>query len=551
VSTLVLSSDGGYANQPPVVQPHDDLFDTSVLEGSGGTYLVKYYLAAWLLYWACNPLTFIELILRSLTFHVRESMSPLSFLSLYDPFPSASTTSYGPSHFGPAFCFLGAVCFIAAVDKVFWPEDSEAILHRFQLDLLPHILAKASLSQPGSWLQCRSKVQSARYSINGVIQRYYSSPQWQVTHLSSLDCNSLQAFIGADHDKSGKNRVTFLRNWDGICLRLPNFSVEVLTLLSVILGDYSFITTSACSGHALIPLVKKSTHILQIPYASVPNGFESLCDSALPHDFQTSTTLDGHSMLGVVVGDGVCHTKFIRALGEAPLEGYHQLGDVAIELFDQIRLRMRSLASFFLRFGSSADLLELALLLSFACLHRGATSSPSRECMLLFLSPNRVKTFQSLWPSLVNTVLLIGLLRRVSSFCRTILTLKIRFLKVYPPGGTQDCRQVRFWDVVVLGPTDGANLLVQKWCSRVMGEQRAYNEDYKFVPKRSRVAICRGVARDCARITFLAKLGSSCSLRPCADYAPCGAAGVGPFLGPPECWAWANCLFYGPGLRPR
>nr|GEV99713.1 hypothetical protein [Tanacetum cinerariifolium] len=36
VSTLVLYGDGGSANQPLVVQPHDDLFDTSVLEGSSG-----------------------------------------------------------------------------------------------------------------------------------------------------------------------------------------------------------------------------------------------------------------------------------------------------------------------------------------------------------------------------------------------------------------------------------------------------------------------------------------------------------------------------------
>ncbi|GKA17828.1 hypothetical protein Tco_0697665, partial [Tanacetum coccineum] len=36
VSTLALSSDEGYATQPPVVQAHDDLFDTSVLDRSGG-----------------------------------------------------------------------------------------------------------------------------------------------------------------------------------------------------------------------------------------------------------------------------------------------------------------------------------------------------------------------------------------------------------------------------------------------------------------------------------------------------------------------------------
>ncbi|GKA57245.1 hypothetical protein Tco_0756433 [Tanacetum coccineum] len=35
VSTLVLSGDGGPANQPPVIQPHDDLFDVSVLDKSG------------------------------------------------------------------------------------------------------------------------------------------------------------------------------------------------------------------------------------------------------------------------------------------------------------------------------------------------------------------------------------------------------------------------------------------------------------------------------------------------------------------------------------
>ncbi|GKA99104.1 hypothetical protein Tco_0827041 [Tanacetum coccineum] len=35
VSTLVLASDEGPANQPPVTQPHDDLFDTSVLDKPG------------------------------------------------------------------------------------------------------------------------------------------------------------------------------------------------------------------------------------------------------------------------------------------------------------------------------------------------------------------------------------------------------------------------------------------------------------------------------------------------------------------------------------
>ncbi|GKF85441.1 hypothetical protein Tco_0253268 [Tanacetum coccineum] len=35
VSTLVLSGDGGPTNPSPVVQPHDDPFDTSVLDKSG------------------------------------------------------------------------------------------------------------------------------------------------------------------------------------------------------------------------------------------------------------------------------------------------------------------------------------------------------------------------------------------------------------------------------------------------------------------------------------------------------------------------------------
>ncbi|GJQ93739.1 hypothetical protein Tco_0004878 [Tanacetum coccineum] len=60
----------------------------------------------------------------------------------------------------------------------------------------------------------------------------------------------------------------------------------------------------------------------------------------------------------------------------------------------------------------SADVLVLLFLL--ACLCRGATSGPSREWTLLFLSPNRVKTSLSLGPSLVNTVALTGLLRRVA-----------------------------------------------------------------------------------------------------------------------------------------
>ncbi|GJR43694.1 hypothetical protein Tco_1311797 [Tanacetum coccineum] len=75
---------------------------------------------------------------------------------------------------------------------------------------------------------------------------------------------------------------------------------------------------------------------------------------------------------------------------------------------------MRFLASFFLWLELSIDLLMLALRLSLACLLRGAAYGPNHECMSLFLSPSRVKTFLSLSPSLVNTVVLTGLLRQAS-----------------------------------------------------------------------------------------------------------------------------------------
>nr|GEY07092.1 hypothetical protein [Tanacetum cinerariifolium] len=72
---------------------------------------------------------------------------------------------------------------------------------------------------------------------------------------------------------------------------------------------------------------------------------------------------------------------------------------------------MSSLASILLWLGVSADVLVLLFLLTRLC--RGASSGPSRECTPLFLSPNRVKTFLSPGPSLVNTVVLTGLLRWV------------------------------------------------------------------------------------------------------------------------------------------
>nr|GEU34588.1 zinc finger BED domain-containing protein RICESLEEPER 2-like [Tanacetum cinerariifolium] len=72
---------------------------------------------------------------------------------------------------------------------------------------------------------------------------------------------------------------------------------------------------------------------------------------------------------------------------------------------------MSSLASFLLWLGVFTDLLVLLFLLTRLC--RGASSGPSRECTPLYLPPNRVKTFLSPEPSLVNTVALTGLLWRV------------------------------------------------------------------------------------------------------------------------------------------
>ncbi|GJW51164.1 hypothetical protein Tco_0092515 [Tanacetum coccineum] len=59
---------------------------------------------------------------------------------------------------------------------------------------------------------------------------------------------------------------------------------------------------------------------------------------------------------------------------------------------------------------------------------------PNRECMPFFLSPNHVKMFLSLAPSLVNTMVLIGLLWRVeldSSFLSLEKTLGLRPGRVF------------------------------------------------------------------------------------------------------------------------
>ncbi|GKC31394.1 hypothetical protein Tco_1038688 [Tanacetum coccineum] len=81
------------------------------------------------------------------------------------------------------------------------------------------------------------------------------------------------------------------------------------------------------------------------------------------------------------------------------------------------------MAPFLLRCGSFADLLKLALLLLLECLCRSAMSGPSRECTLLLLSPNHVKTFLSLGPSLVNIVAFTRLLQRVG-FSPSYLSLE-------------------------------------------------------------------------------------------------------------------------------
>ncbi|GKB04128.1 hypothetical protein Tco_0832271 [Tanacetum coccineum] len=81
---------------------------------------------------------------------------------------------------------------------------------------------------------------------------------------------------------------------------------------------------------------------------------------------------------------------------------------------------MSSLASVLLWLRVFADLLVLIFL--FACPCRDALSDSNCECTSLFLSLNRLKMFLSLGPSLVNTVVLTGLLRRVglSLFCLSL-----------------------------------------------------------------------------------------------------------------------------------
>ncbi|GKC38169.1 hypothetical protein Tco_1050553 [Tanacetum coccineum] len=109
-----------------------------------------------------------------------------------------------------------------------------------------------------------------------------------------------------------------------------------------------------------------------------------------------------------------CSTNMHAFCFESFHEGFHQFSLLLLDMVDfhgVLYLRISSLAYFLLWLGFSPDLLVLLLLFTYLC--RGATLGLSRECMLLLLSPNRLKTFLSSGPSLVNIVALTGLLRRV------------------------------------------------------------------------------------------------------------------------------------------
>ncbi|GKD48537.1 hypothetical protein Tco_1277513 [Tanacetum coccineum] len=102
---------------------------------------------------------------------------------------------------------------------------------------------------------------------------------------------------------------------------------------------------------------------------------------------------------------------------------HHSIFAAAWKIFSVRPDRDRFLSNTTLRFECTAYGLrgqQYSILLQFLAdvcwsirLCRGTSSGPSRECTPLFLSPNRVKPFLSQGPSLVNTVALTRLLRRV------------------------------------------------------------------------------------------------------------------------------------------
>ncbi|GJU08131.1 hypothetical protein Tco_1124561 [Tanacetum coccineum] len=217
----------------------------------------------------------------------------------------------------------------------------------------------------------------------------------------------------------------------------------------------------------------------------------------------------------------------------------------------------RSMVSFLLRCGSSADMLKLAILLLLACLCCGAMSGPSRECTLLLLSHNCVKTFLSLGPSLVNTVAFTGLLWRVGfslsclslekalAFCEgrvpldVVTGLSLLFLGLLFLSHDSDSEN---WDLIVVFFANFMKFIcgeVPRITVRRVSLSDAwvtgrgspyYPVDNKVIdvrnvdvlprhPITAELVLLVGVCGLC----FLADPRDSCFLWPRADYVPCGS----------------------------
>ncbi|GJZ02583.1 hypothetical protein Tco_0520544 [Tanacetum coccineum] len=197
---------------------------------------------------------------------------------------------------------------------------------------------------------------------------------------------------------------------------------------------------------------------------------------------------------------------------------------------------------------------------------------PSRECTLLFLSPNRAKTFLSLGPSLVNIVAFTGLLRRVSFFCRMIQTLRIGFAS-FDVSFHLWLREDSALTVEIISSLSNGGFVLSEY------DQRFPAKKSSTVSLTSRVVVCRGVVRNRVRRVFLEKLRLFATVCVVCSLRSCGAAelvllaerlfvawfrlaallivGLGLTIycmvrarGPSDCWAWADYLLHGSGSRP-
>ncbi|GJY61213.1 hypothetical protein Tco_0461870 [Tanacetum coccineum] len=215
---------------------------------------------------------------------------------------------------------------------------------------------------------------------------------------------------------------------------------------------------------------------------------------------------------------------------------------------------MCSLSSFLLWLGVSPDLLVLLFLLTRLC--RGASSGPNRECTSLFHSPNRVKTFLSPRPSLVNIVAFTGLLRRVGlslsclslentlAVCEgrvpldAVTGLDLLFLGLFFLSRDSDSENcVREFRCELSPRASLSDAWVTGCCSPY------YSVDNKVVAVRSTSVMlppfCRVVAKRyavvdceahapcrCVWIVSLAELREPCTLLSCGIRTPCGRAPV-------------------------